>query len=119
MNLLPDRVPAPTGRSKAPQAVEAVDSFNYNQLNYDYSLYGDYGPTKNLAYWTLNNSMNNKHRGNLRISIPIFQDDYTFVAKNAIKKSALCEYFTYQSLVQDIWEKESKHIFQLKLVLGQ
>ena len=41
-------------------------------------------------------------RGNLRISIPIFQDDYTFVAKNAIKKSALCEYFTYQSLVQDI-----------------
>ena len=58
-------------------------------------------------------------RGNLRISIPIFQDDYTFVAKNAIKKSALCEYFTYQSLVQDIWEKESKHIFQLKLVLGQ
>ena len=41
-------------------------------------------------------------RGNLRISIPIFQDDYTVVAKNAIKKSALCEYFTYQPLVQDI-----------------
>ena len=42
------------------------------------------------------------HRGNLRISIAIFQDDYTVVAKNAIKKSALCEYFTYQPLVQDI-----------------
>ncbi len=50
MNLLPDRVPAPTGRSQAPEAVEAVDSVNYNQLNYDYSLYGDYGLSKNLAY---------------------------------------------------------------------
>ena len=50
MNLLPDRVPAPNGRSHTPEAVEAVDSFNYNQLNYDYSLYGDYGLSKNLAY---------------------------------------------------------------------
>jgi len=47
MNLLPDRVPAPNGRSHTP---EAEDSFNYNQLNYDYSLYGDYDLSKNLAY---------------------------------------------------------------------
>jgi len=49
MNLLPDRNPTQTGRSKSAKAVEEVNSFNYNQQ--DYAIYtGDYGLSRNIAY---------------------------------------------------------------------
>ena len=49
MNLLPDRVPAPTGRSAEAEVREVGDSLSHIQP--EYALYtGDYSLNRDLAY---------------------------------------------------------------------